>query len=118
MTNIIPGNPYALIENNFVKKVIYMQDATEEIKQEILSNEIYDEVINCSEYGQEIFIGQEYKDGFFRFQSPYPSWVWNKETGMWEAPIPKPTDEIYNWNETEQSWIWCDCNVNNGTAGV
>lgn len=39
-------------------------------------------------------------------QSPYPSWVWNDETHMWQAPIPRPTDgRMYAWDEDAQAWV-------------
>ena len=38
-------------------------------------------------------------------QTPYPSWVLNSSTCLWDAPIPMPTDgHVYNWNETTKSW--------------
>lgn len=37
---------------------------------------------------------------------PFPSWVLNEETCLWNAPITYPTDgQIYDWNEETQSWI-------------
>jgi len=36
---------------------------------------------------------------------PYPSWVLNPQTWLWEAPIPYPKDgKFYEWDETTQSW--------------
>ena len=36
---------------------------------------------------------------------PYPSWILNEETCIWEAPIAMPTcDEMYRWNEETTSW--------------
>lgn len=53
-------------------------------------------------------IGYQYNpvlDGFIPPQ-PYPSWTLNAITGLWEAPIPYPADNlIYRWNETQQEWI-------------
>ena len=38
--------------------------------------------------------------------SPYPSWIWNVETGAWEAPVPMPTDgKRYVWDEDTTSWV-------------
>ena len=35
----------------------------------------------------------------------YPSWVFNENTCMWDAPIDYPTDgQRYIWNETNQTW--------------
>jgi hypothetical protein len=36
----------------------------------------------------------------------YASWVLNKDTWLWEAPTPMPTDDKkYSWNEETVSWI-------------
>ena len=42
--------------------------------------------------------------GFFAPQ-PFPSWIKNADTYLWEAPVPMPTDDkLYSWNETDQKW--------------
>jgi hypothetical protein len=44
-------------------------------------------------------------DGFIPPQ-PYPSWLLNTTTGLWEAPVPYPTDgKHYTWDEDTQSWV-------------
>lgn len=36
---------------------------------------------------------------------PFASWVLNKDTCLWDAPIPMPTDgKVYEWNEATTSW--------------
>lgn len=36
---------------------------------------------------------------------PYPSWVLNESTCIWEAPVAHPMDEkLYTWNESSLSW--------------
>ena len=36
---------------------------------------------------------------------PYPSWVLNEETCLWESPVDCPRDENdYLWNEKDQEW--------------
>lgn len=36
---------------------------------------------------------------------PYPSWVLNTDTCLWNPPIPMPTDgKFYVWSESSQSW--------------
>ena len=41
-----------------------------------------------------------------RPEQPYPSWVWNTETLIWEAPVPYPDDgNDYTWDEDTQSWV-------------
>lgn len=37
---------------------------------------------------------------------PYPSWILNQTTWLWEAPTPSPTDNNrYNWDELTKTWI-------------
>ena len=37
--------------------------------------------------------------------TPYPSWILNEETCLWESPVPHPDDnKMYIWNEQEQEW--------------
>jgi hypothetical protein len=53
-------------------------------------------------------IGGKYdpeKDAFIGVQ-PYPSWVLNENTCLWEPPIPKPNDgKIYYWDEKLLEWV-------------
>lgn len=36
---------------------------------------------------------------------PYPSWILNTTTCVWEAPVPYPNDgKPYYWDEATQSW--------------
>lgn len=38
--------------------------------------------------------------------TPYPSWILNEDTCLWEAPTPMPTDDkLYNWDEETTSWL-------------
>jgi hypothetical protein len=50
--------------------------------------------------------GYEYHaDGDFFVMPSFPSWVLNKKTFKYEAPIPMPTDGAdYTWNESAQAW--------------
>jgi hypothetical protein len=44
------------------------------------------------------------RDAFIPSQ-PYPSWILNEETCLWNAPIPYPNDnKAYEWNESTQEW--------------
>jgi hypothetical protein len=46
----------------------------------------------------------ESRDAFLPIK-PFPSWVLNEETCLWNSPIERPTDgNLYRWNEDEQSW--------------
>ncbi len=43
-------------------------------------------------------------DVFYNVQ-PYPSWILDQSTWLWEAPVAPPTDgKMYRWNESTTSW--------------
>lgn len=45
------------------------------------------------------------RDAFYAPQ-PYPSWILNEGTCIWESPIPRPTDgKRYTWDEAQQNWV-------------
>ena len=35
---------------------------------------------------------------------PYPSWTLNEETADWEAPVARPEEGMWAWNEATQEW--------------
>jgi len=44
--------------------------------------------------------------GVFYAPQPYPSWILNTSTFLWEAPVPYPTDGgNYIWDEATKSWV-------------
>ena len=46
------------------------------------------------------------RDAFIAPQ-PYPSWVLNEDTCLWEAPVAHPQDnKEYMWNEAQQEWTY------------
>lgn len=45
------------------------------------------------------------RDAFIPPQ-PYPSWVLNEDTCLWDAPVPMPTDgKLYSWDEPTTAWV-------------
>lgn len=37
---------------------------------------------------------------------PFPSWVLDENTCLWNSPIPYPDDgNRYNWDENSQTWV-------------
>jgi len=37
---------------------------------------------------------------------PYPSWILNEDTCLWEAPVAFPDDgKNYDWNEETAKWV-------------
>lgn len=44
-------------------------------------------------------------DGFIP-PKPYPSWLLDTFSGLWQAPVPYPSDgDYYIWDENTQSWV-------------
>ena len=53
-------------------------------------------------------IGYTYdkENDVFYAPKPYPSWLLNNSTWLWEAPTPMPTDgKLYTWHEETTSWV-------------
>lgn len=47
----------------------------------------------------------EQRDAFIP-PKPYPSWILNEFSCLWESPIPYPNDgNRYYWNEDTLSWV-------------
>jgi hypothetical protein len=41
----------------------------------------------------------------FYAPQPYPSWILNESTWLWESPVAYPTDDkFYFWDEATTSW--------------
>lgn len=51
-------------------------------------------------------VGSEYdsENDVFINPKPYESWVLNQSNWQWEAPVAKPTDAYYGWDESTTSW--------------
>jgi hypothetical protein len=56
-------------------------------------------------------IGYRYDDTLDAFipPQPYPSWVLNEDTCLWDAPVAYPDDGLmYTWDEDTVSWVQID----------
>lgn len=53
-------------------------------------------------------IGYKYdsqRDAFIP-PKPYPSWILNEDTCLWESPVTYPIDgKLYIWNEDTLTWV-------------
>jgi hypothetical protein len=44
--------------------------------------------------------------GVFYAPSPYPSWILNTQTYLWDAPVPYPkSGGPYYWDEATETWV-------------
>ena len=56
-------------------------------------------------YAGNGYIYDAQRDAFIPPQ-PFPSWVLNESTCLWDAPVPRPQDgKVYTWDEATISWI-------------
>lgn len=47
----------------------------------------------------------EQRDAFIPPQ-PFPSWLLNEDSCLWQAPVPMPDDgQQYQWDEDAQQWV-------------
>ena len=59
-------------------------------------------------FAQPSFTYDEGRDAFIPPQ-PYPSWVLNETSCLWDAPVPYPNDGLaYLWDEDTLSWVEID----------
>jgi len=109
-----------LNENNIVTKVVVVSNdvaTDEEAGVSFLRNLYKEPTANWKQtsYNNNIrknFAGigdiyDETRNAFIGPQ-PFPSWILNEETCLWEAPIPRPENEgtsfLTDWNEENQNW--------------
>ncbi len=95
-------------ENNIVLRVLVVHDSEEHIWPVAPFTGSW---AQCSYNGRirKNFPGQGYsydpvRDAFIP-PKPYPSWVLDEDICRWEAPIPKPEDGDWQWDEQAMTWV-------------
>lgn len=89
---------FALVNGNQVINIVVAEEKPEDI--------IIGSFIEYNDTTNEAKIGGTYhfdKNKFIDPQ-PYPSWILNETTCLWEAPVAKP-ENAGPWNESTQSWL-------------
>lgn len=102
-------------ENDIVLRVLVVGNDQEHRGQEFLADDLglggtwvqtsYNGNIRKNYAG----IGMKFdrvRDAFIPEQ-PYPSWVLNEETCLWNAPTEMPVEEgkMFTWDEDTTSWV-------------
>lgn len=54
-------------------------------------------------YAGQGFLYDEERDAFIP-PKPFPSWILNEESCIYEAPIPSPTEGTWAWDEELGNW--------------
>lgn len=108
------GNESEFIATNFLQHVIGLDtnwlktsyNTKGGIYRDSITNEPLEDQSKAfrKNYAQIGYIYDEQRDAFIP-PKPYPSWILNEFSCLWEAPIPRPTgNNFYKWNEETQSW--------------
>ena len=50
-------------------------------------------------------IGYNYDGIGFYAPQPFPSWIKDEETYLWQPPTPRPEEGLYEWDEATVSWV-------------
>jgi hypothetical protein len=111
---------------NIVEQVISINNAVitdaNGVEQEQLGNDFINKLYNTRDVWKQTSYNNNIRKNFagigFKYDQardafiapkPYPSWILNEDTCLWEAPVAKPTTELednqyYVWNETIINW--------------
>ena len=96
---------FAEIDNN--NKVINVIQAEDEEFIKTLGNSYIETFESETVVGARAKKGYTYdasKKAFFP-PKPYPSWVFDEKTNLYQAPVTYPTDsKKYEWDETSKNW--------------
>ena len=109
---------YAFLdENNIVTEVITGRNETEIVNGisdwEQYYENLRNQVCKRTSYNNNIrknyagigYTYDETRDAFIP-PKPYPSWVLNEDSCVWEAPVPYPDEtKPYKWDEDNQEWV-------------
>lgn len=95
------GDVYKQTSYNTIGGVHYQSDGTPSIDQSKAFRK------NFAGIGYTYLADGPNGEGFVP-PSPYPSWVMNNFSYLWEAPVPMPTPNnppFYKWDEEISGWV-------------
>ena len=117
---------YALLKDNVVRRVITGRDEDDLVDGIASWEDYYGNMLgmDClrtsynTQGNQHLLGGIPFRGNYagigYRYDTdldafippqPYPSWVLNETTCLWDAPVAYPDDGLlYNWDEASQSW--------------
>jgi hypothetical protein len=89
---------FAVLDQNNIVNNIVVAGSLESAENTTFSN--------CVQIPFNVFVDINYAwDGsVFISPKPYPSWILDIENHVWKAPIEKPSDGSYDWDEEKLSW--------------
>jgi len=108
-----------LDKNNMVVFVTVGRDEDKEEELTARTGDVYKQTSYNTSGGKHLLGGTPFRKNYAGFgytydaqrdafipTQPFPSWILNEDTCLWDAPVPKPTDgKLYNWDEATTSWV-------------
>jgi len=105
--------------NNYVVFVTVGRDEDKEDELTTRTGDVYKQTSYNTKGGVHILGGTPFRKNYagigfvydtqrdaFIPPKPFPSWVLNEDTCLWDSPVPMPTDgQRYNWDEATTSWV-------------
>ena len=100
--NYVDDTPGKWIKTSYnMRGGVYHIDNTPAGDQSVIDG---DEARQRKNYAGKGFTYDETRDAFIP-PKPFPSWVLNETTCLWDAPVAYPDDgNEYQWNEDTQTW--------------
>lgn len=104
VTQVVVVNNEVLLENGTESEQKGIDFLVDLFGEDVWKQTSYNGTIRKNYAG----VGYKYdttRDAFIP-PKPFPSWVLNETTCLWEAPTPHPNDNnIYNWDESSYRWV-------------
>lgn len=104
INGLSPEKSYSTIYNCIVKRTSY--NTIGGIHYNRITNEPSEDQTKAfrKNYAGIGYTYDEQRDAFTP-PKPYPSWILNEFSCLWESPVPYPNDDtMYTWNEESQTW--------------
>lgn len=89
---------FAAIDNGVITNTFVADDSFVD-----LIRADHDDVVEVTNLSPQPGINWTVHPDGYRPPTPYPSWVWSGTA--WEAPVPKPSEGDWVWDEETSDWI-------------
>lgn len=96
---------FAKVENTIVTNLVIAESV--EWCKKYISDSNWIETFESNSPRMHCGVGWIYHEILDNFSEPrlYPSWILNESDMKWYAPIPRPTDGYWHWDEETKQWI-------------
>ena len=109
-----------LDENNIVIFVTVGRDEDDGKEDELTARtgDVYKQTSYNTRGGEHLLGGTPFRKNFAGFgytydaerdafipPKPFPSWLLNEDTCLWESPVPRPAEGLWEWNESALEWV-------------